>query len=113
MLDRSTRLVTPVSGLVVDALEAANAHDVWAFVRCFERSGFLDAWGMLFEGHPGIAEWAEKCVSAYRVGFTDLLHVWEGGAVAVHTPVHGQGYTGPATLTFSMRDHLIHALRIS
>ncbi|WP_060960582.1 nuclear transport factor 2 family protein [Microbacterium hominis] len=113
MLDRSTRLVTPVPGLVTEALDAANAHDVRAFVACFERSGSLDAWGMLFEGHPGIAEWAEKWVSAYLVSFTDLLHVWDGGAIAVHTQVRGQGYNGPATLTFSMRDHLIHALDIS
>lgn len=75
MLDRSARLVAPVPDLVKDAIEAANAHDVYAFAGCFERTGFLDARGMLFEGNSGVAD--------------------------------------PATLTFSMRDGLIHALRIT
>jgi hypothetical protein len=99
--------------VVGGALDAVNAHDVPAFVRWFTPAGTLDAWGMLFEGASSIGLWAQEWVLAFDVRFTDLLHMDEGLAVAVHAQVGGHGYNGPATLTFHTHDDRIDALRIT
>lgn len=113
MLDHSPRLVSVIPDVVSKALDAANAHHVDGFVGCFGTRGVVDAWGMLFEGSTGIRDWTQKWVVDYRVRFTDLLHMWDGSSLAVHTQIHGRGYNGPATLTFSLRHSLIDTLQIT
>lgn len=113
MYGSQTRLKRPVPSVVSHALHAANSHDVEQFVSCFTVDGFVDAWGMLFEGAPGVAEWATRWVVAYRVRFTDHLPLWDGRDLSIHTQVGGDGYNGPATLTFTLAGFSIRSLRVS
>ncbi|MFS0732966.1 hypothetical protein ABC304_13325 [Microbacterium sp. 1P10UB] len=110
--DPTLRLAGLVPSVVCGAIQAANAHDVATFVECFSVDGVVDAWGVLFEAGPAVELWAQRWVVDHGVRFTDLLHAVDDTSVAVHCQVHGSGYSGPATLTFTVLGNVIGLLRI-
>lgn len=87
-------------------VDATNRGDSEAFVAAFTEDAYLNDWGREFHGREGVASWND----------TDNIgrdaHFDVHGIVAGRKPeqylltvtVSGDGYNGPGTFTFDLRD---------
>jgi len=102
-----------VPAVVGEAIAAANAHDTAAFLGCFAADGAVDDWGRVFTGHPRIRGWSDAEFVGKNVSLSDFRFARDGDRVAVYAQVGGDGYTGPSTFTFTVREAKIQLMRIT
>jgi SnoaL-like domain len=102
-----------VPAVVREALERANMHDTSRFLHCFADDGAVDDWGRVFTGHEQIRRWSDAEFIGKNVILSDLHFANDAAHVVVHATVGGDGYTGPSTFTFSVREARIRLMRIT
>jgi len=99
--------------IVREALEAANAHDTSRFLSCFMVDGAVDDWGRVFTGHQQIRRWSDAEFIGKKVTLTGLHFTSDDDRVVLHARVGGDGYTGPSTFTFTLREAKIRLMQIT
>ena len=83
-------------------LDAANANDTDAFLRCFTADGTVDDWGREFTGPDAIRGWSDAEFIGKRVTL-DLRGVErDGDATVVTAEVGGEGFNGPSHFGFTV-----------
>jgi hypothetical protein len=102
-----------VPAVVREALERAGSHDTSSFLGCFAEDGEVDDWGRIFTGHDQIRRWSDAEFIGKNVILSDLRFSGDGDHIVVHANVGGDGYTGPSTFTFILREGKIRLLRIT
>ena len=102
-----------VPAVVREALEAANAHDTGRFLGCFAADGAVDDWGRVFTGPAQVRRWSDAEFIGKNVTLADLSFAVDGDRVAAQASVGGDGYTGPSTFTFTVREAQIQLMRIT
>jgi hypothetical protein len=103
-----------VPAVVREALEGANIHDTSRFLRCFAADGAVDDWGRVFTGHEQIRGWSDAEFIGKNVILSDLRFASDDeDRIVVHATVGGDGYTGPSTFTFTVREARIRLMRIT
>jgi hypothetical protein len=102
-----------VPAVVREALEGANIHDTSRFLRCFAADAAVDDWGRVFTGHEQIRRWSDAEFIGKNVILSDLRFTGEGDHIVVAANVGGDGYTGPSTFTFTLREGEIRLMRIT
>lgn len=102
-----------VPAVVREALERANIHDTSSFLGCFAPDGAVDDWGRVFTGHEQIRRWSDAEFIGKNVILSDLRFGGDGDHIVVQATVGGEGYTGPSTFTFTLREGKIRLMRIT
>jgi SnoaL-like domain len=102
-----------VPAVVRKALGAANAHDLSKFLGCFAADGAVDDWGRVFTGPEQIGRWSDAEFIGKNVILSDFRFTDDGDRTAVQANVGGDGYTGPSTFTFTVREAKIQLMRIT
>jgi SnoaL-like domain len=102
-----------VPAVVREALEGANIHDTSRFLRCFAANGAVDDWGRVFTGHEQIRRWSDAEFIGKNVILSDLGFTDDDDHIVVRATVGGDGYTGPSTFTFTVREEKIWLMRIT
>jgi hypothetical protein len=98
MMAMPTDLPAPVAAL----LDAANDHDVDAFLAAFTADGVVDDWGREFRGADAIRGWSDKEFIGVAVKL-DVTGVEAHGAETVVTAqVGGDGFNGPSHFAFTV-----------
>ncbi len=104
---------TTLPASVEQFFTASNAGDTEAFIAAFTDDALLNDSGREFVGRDEITSWNDTenvgVQTTFAVGGFD-----EGpGAVTVDVRVSGNGYNGPATFIFVLRDDRISHLLIA
>jgi hypothetical protein len=96
------------------ALHAANAGDDGEFVASFVPGlGYVSDFGREYHGAAAIRQWSDSEFIGKKVAVDVLTsYVREDGDIVVIVEVGGEGYTGPSTFTFQVRDELLASMRI-
>ncbi|MBM7503619.1 nuclear transport factor 2 family protein [Agromyces aurantiacus] len=100
---------TRIPPAIQQFVDATNRGDSAAFVEAFADDAYLNDWGREFHGRDGVASWNDTDNIGRNAHFD--VH----GIVAGRKPdqylltvtVSGEGYNGPGTFTFDLRDGLI------
>ncbi len=90
-------------------VDATNRGDSDAFVAAFPDDAYLNDWGREFHGREGVAGWNQSDNIGKHSQF-DVLGIVEGrkpDQFLLTVTVSGDGYNGPGTFTFDLRDGLI------
>ena len=90
-------------------VDATNRGDSEAFVAAFTDDAYLNDWGREFHGREGVASWNETDNIGKQSQF-DVHGIVEGrkpDQYLLTLTVSGNGYNGPGTFTFDLRDGLI------
>jgi len=98
---------------VTRALDAANRHDVDAFLASFTEDGVVDDWRREFAGAAAIKGWSDREFIGVNV-VLDVLdtEVGSDGEVTISARVGGDGFNGPSHFTFRLRDDLVSRMTI-
>ncbi|GAB3396107.1 hypothetical protein GCM10027568_29540 [Humibacter soli] len=102
-----------VPAVVRAAVDAANAHDIGAFVACFGQRGAVDDWGRVFTGPDAIRGWSDSEFIGVNVTLTDLRFRVHGNSIAVDAQVGGDGFNGPSTFTFTVDGDHVALMKIT
>jgi hypothetical protein len=92
---------------------AVRHGDAAAFVELFGNTGAVDDWGRVFAGGDRVAFWNDSEFIGLHVQLTvNHITVQAQPVIGVSITTDG-GYTGPATLTFTLAEdgdhiHLMH-----
>ncbi|GAA2042426.1 hypothetical protein GCM10009819_31070 [Agromyces tropicus] len=90
-------------------VDSTNAGDSEGFVAAFTEDAYLNDWGREFHGRDGVASWNETDNIGKQAHFD--VHGVRAGRMPeqylVTLTVTGNGYNGPGTFTFDLRDGLI------
>jgi hypothetical protein len=100
---------TSLPPAIREFVDATNRGDSEAFVAAFTDDAYVNDWGREFHGREGVASWNETD----NIGRQSHFEVH--GIVPGRKPeqylltvtVSGNGYNGPGTFTFDLRDGLI------
>jgi hypothetical protein len=94
-------------------LDAANRHDVDAFLASFTEDGVVDDWGREFVGAAAIKNWSDREFIGVNV-VLDVLETAVGpdGEVTIRAEVGGDGCNGPSHFVFRLRGDLVSRMTI-
>jgi hypothetical protein len=100
-------------GPVARVLDAANRHDVDAFLASFTEDGVVDDWGREFAGAAAIENWSDREFIGVNVVLDVLAtEVGSDGEVTISAEVGGDGFNGPSHFTFRLRGDLVSRMTI-
>ncbi len=95
------------------ALDAANDHDIDAFLACFSANGVVDDWGREFRGPVAIREWSDSEFIGVQVSI-EVTSVLQSGAVTtIGVRVGGNGYNGGGAFAFTVSDGQVSRMTIT
>jgi hypothetical protein len=93
-------------------LDAANGHDVGAFLAGFTDDGVVDDWGREFAGADAIRGWSDNEFIGVDVVLTVDDVTSAGDDTTIAAEVGGRGFNGPSHFTFTVRDGLVSRMTI-
>jgi len=102
-----------VPAVVRAAVDAANAHDIDAFLACFGADGAVDDWGRVFTGPDAIRGWSDAEFIGTNVTLTELRFRVRGASTAVDAQVGGDGFNGPSTFAFTVDGDSVSLMKIT
>lgn len=90
-------------------VDTTNRGDSEGFVAAFTEDAYLNDWGREFHGRDGVASWNETDNIGRRSHFEvhGIVLGREPEQYLLTVTVSGDGYNGPGTFTFELRDGLI------
>ena len=100
---------TSIPPAIQEFVDATNRGDSEAFVAAFTEDAYLNDWGREFHGREGVASWNESDNIGRQAHF-DVQGIVAGRMPEQYlltVTVSGNGYNGPGTFTFELRDGLI------
>lgn len=90
-------------------VDTTNRGDSEGFVAAFTEDAYLNDWGREFHGREGVASWNDSD-NIGRQSHFDVHGIVPGRMPEQYLltlTVSGNGYNGPGTFTFDLRDGLI------
>jgi hypothetical protein len=105
-------MTTALPPVVQRALDAANAHDLDAFLACFAPGGSVDDWGRVFTGPEAITGWSDKEFIGVGVTLRVTGATGTPDRTTVEADVGGEGYNGPSHFTFIVSGEGIERMEI-
>ncbi|MFK3983542.1 nuclear transport factor 2 family protein [Micromonospora sp. NPDC050397] len=103
---------TELQPAVRTLVDAANANDLPAFLAGFTADGVVDDWGREFHGAERIAGWSDAEFIGKQVSL-DVRDVRQHGQeTVVVAEVGGNGFNGPSTFSFRVRDDRVSRMTI-
>ena len=96
-------------------IDAANLGDVDAFVKTFTpHVGIVDDWGRRFEGPEQIRRWSDGEFIGKHVTLKVIhFHYTDDAEVVVIAQVGGDGFNGPSTFTFLVKNDHVSEMHIT
>jgi hypothetical protein len=98
--------------VVLAAIGAANAHDTDEFLDVIAPDATVEHGGRAYAGVEQIRAWSDRQFIGRKVQLTDLWCTSIGQEHAIAAQVGGNGFTGPATFTFTVANDLVSRMRI-
>jgi hypothetical protein len=95
------------------ALDAANAHDIEAFLDAFTADGAVDDWGRVFRGREAVRAWSDQEFIGVRVSLRVTGSTERDQQVTVAAQVGGDGFNGPSHVAFTVEGDRISLMRIT
>ena len=98
---------------VARMIDATNREDTDAFLAAFAADAIVDDWGTEYAGRERIARWnhTDNIGKHSRFAVTGASTV--GDRTQVSVMVSGDGFNGPSTFEFDIRDGLITRFAIT
>jgi hypothetical protein len=104
--------VTEVPEPVQAVLNAANSHDVEAFLDRFAEAGVVDDWGREFAGRDAIRGWSDAEFIGRQVSLAVTGVQRDGARVVLTAQVGGNGFNGPSHFGFDLDGLLVTRMTI-
>ncbi|ROZ85477.1 nuclear transport factor 2 family protein [Gordonia sp. OPL2] len=93
-------------------LDAVNAGDTSAFLAAFTDDGYVDDWGRVFTGGDAIKGWSDSELIGKQATLAPTTVTADGDSVTVIATVGGNGFNGPSTFTFGIREDRVSGMTI-
>ena len=87
---------------VRDALAAANANDIEAFLDCFSEDAVVGDWGWEFRGRDEIRAWSDRQFIGLKVTLEVTAAEGRNGRTVIAAEVGGEGFNGPSHFKFQI-----------
>lgn len=97
---------------VARMLDAANAHDLDAFLAAFVEGGIVDDWGREFVGTAAIRSWSDREFIGQRVSLEVREVETNAETTVVTAQVGGDGFNGPSHFSFVVDDDRVSRMAI-
>ncbi|MDQ0382087.1 nuclear transport factor 2 family protein [Amycolatopsis thermophila] len=104
--------MTDLPAAVRRMFDATNRGDSEAFLDAFTEDGQVDDWGRTFTGRDELAGWNDRENIGVQAHFDVTGSRTSGDTTTVTLQVSGNGFNGPGTFEFVVRDDRIARLRI-
>ncbi|MEU0463679.1 nuclear transport factor 2 family protein [Amycolatopsis sp. NPDC006131] len=104
--------MTELPPAVQQVFDATNRGDSEAFVDAFTEDGQVDDWGRTFTGRAEIAGWNDRENIGVQAHFEVRDARTTGDTTTVTLQVSGNGFNGPGTFEFVLRDEHVARMRI-
>jgi ketosteroid isomerase-like protein len=83
-------------------IDAANAHDLDAFLAGMTPDAVVDDWGREFRGPAAIGAWSDREFIGVDVSLDVTEVARQDAATVVTATVGGKGFNGPSHFTFDL-----------
>jgi dihydrofolate reductase len=93
-------------------VDAANAHDLGAFLAGMAPDAVVDDWGREFRGAAAITAWSDREFIGVDVTLEVTEVAQEGAASVVTATVGGRGFNGPSHFTFELEGDRVTRMAI-
>lgn len=95
------------------SIDATNAGDLESFLGTFTPDGAVDDWGRVFTGAAEITRWSDAEYIGKNVTLAVTSSVTDGDKTVVIATVGGDGFNGPSTFTYTVREGCVSLMRIT